>query len=191
MDFTETGPGRFYTEASLRVGGIRNKFWSSDLRDVTGVSARYTSRSAYVGTHLGAGYLWNVAERATLDLHTKYFWTRQGNDSVTLSTGDPIRFKAANSHRLRFGSRLAFAANARVSPYVGGAFEHEFAGKARAFAHGIPIDAPSMRGGTGIGELGLVFRPSANRSLTADLGVQGYVGKRQGVTGALRVGWAF
>ena len=122
-----------------------------------------------------------------------HYWTRQRGDTVTLASGDPVRFAAVNSHRLRLGTRFAYGVNEYVSPYAGVAFEREFAGKARATTWGYAIDAPSLRGNTGVGELGLTVTPNPGSRVpvTIDIGAQGYVGKRQGVTGALRVGLAF
>ena len=186
MDFSEAGPGHFYAEASGRAGGVHNEYSSSDLRDAQGRKADYDSSSAYYGFHLGAGYLWNVTDAASLDLYGKYFWTRQEGDSVTLSTGESLRFKDADSSRLRLGGRFAYALNEYVSPYAGAAWEHEFDGRARATTNGFSIDAPSLRGDTGIGELGLTLTPSASLPLYFDLGVQGYAGKREGVSGSLQ-----
>ncbi|MDR2924905.1 MAG: autotransporter outer membrane beta-barrel domain-containing protein, partial [Azoarcus sp.] len=106
MDFANTGPGRFYAEASGRAGKVHNEYGSSDLRDNLGRDAEYDSSTAYYGLHLGAGYLWNISEKASLDLYGKYFWTRLDGDSVTLSTGDPVRFNSADSNRLRVGTRF-------------------------------------------------------------------------------------
>jgi hypothetical protein len=50
---------------------------------------------------------------------------------------------------------------------------------------------PSLQGDTGMGELGCILRPSKNLPLFVDLGVQGYVGKREGVTGSLQVRFEF
>jgi hypothetical protein len=64
-------------------------------------------------------------------------------------------------------------------------------GEANATAYGMPIEAPRMKGGTGIGELGLKISPGADVPFTADLGVQGYAGKREGVTGSLTFRFEF
>ena len=181
MDFTNN----IYTEASARMGRIHNEYKSSDL------GASYDSSTPYYGFHLGTGYIWNINEKASLDIYGKYFWTRVEGKSVRLSTGDPVNFKDADSSRLRLGSRFAYAVNEHVSPYIGAAYEHEFDGRARATTYGYSIDAPSIRGSTGIGELGLSLRPSMNMPLSFDLGVQGYTGKREGVTGSLQVKWTF
>jgi outer membrane autotransporter protein len=191
MDFSNTGPGNFYAEASGRVGGVHNEYSSSDLRDASGRKADYDSSSAYYGLHFGAGYLWNINEKASLDFYGKYFWTRQEGDSARLSTDDKVSFKDVDSSRLRLGARFAYAVNEYVSPYIGAAYEHEFEGKARASSNGFAIDTPSLRGDTGIGELGLSLRPSSSLPLSFDLGVQGYTGRREGVTGSLQVRFEF
>jgi autotransporter-associated beta strand protein len=187
MDFVNAGPGHVYAELSGRAGGVHNEYDNSDLRDVHGTRAEYESSSAYYGVHVGLGYIWNVTEAASLDVYGKYLWTRQEGDSVRLSTDDRVKFEDADSSRLRLGGRLAYAVNEVVSPYIGAAWEHEFDGRARAAtADGFAIDAPSLRGDTGIGELGLSLKPSAQLPLFFDLGVQGYAGKREGVTGSLQ-----
>ncbi|GHU89599.1 hypothetical protein AGMMS49925_00340 [Deltaproteobacteria bacterium] len=73
----------------------------------------------------------------------------------------------------------------------GAAFEYEFDGKARASVWGYDLKAAKFEGATGIGEAGLVFKPSSKSPWLVDLGVQGYVGKREGVSGSLRVGLEF
>ena len=191
MDFVNIGPGRFYAEASGRAGKTHNEYDSSDLRDAAGRKADYDSSSPYYGLHFGTGYVWNINDAATLDLYGKYFWTRQQGDSVGLSTGEHLSFDDINSSRLRFGGRFAYILNEHVAPYIGAAWEHEFDGKARAKTNGFDIDAPNLRGNTGIGELGLSLTPSADLPLTVDLGVQGYTGKHEGVTGSLMVKWEF
>ncbi|MCL2791252.1 MAG: autotransporter outer membrane beta-barrel domain-containing protein [Desulfobulbus sp.] len=191
MDFIACDTGHFYAEASARAGGVQNDYNSDSLRDGMGHNATYDSSSAYYGLHLGAGYLWNLTDKAVLDLYGKYFWTYQNGDSLHLSTDDPVDFDAVDSHRLRVGTRLSYAANERISPYVGAAYEYEFDGKARATTYGYSIDAPDLAGGTGIGELGLTFKPSKGLPISLDLGVQGYAGTRDGVTGSLQLRYIF
>jgi outer membrane autotransporter protein len=191
MDFVETDPGNFYAEASFRAGSTHNSYSNGDLRDYHGRSAAYDYNAAYYGLHAGLGYVWNFTEKASLDLYGKYFWTRQQGKDVTLSTDERVTFKDADSSRLRLGGRLAYDANEQVSPYIGAAWEREFDGTMRASAYGHEFPSPSLRGDTGIGELGLIFKPSRNLPLSIDLGVQGYAGKREGVTGSLQIRYEF
>ncbi len=191
MDFAPIGPGRFHAEASARIGTVHNDYNGGDLTDSMGRKATFASSSLYYGVHFGTGYLWDITEAASLDLSAKYFWTRQKGDAVTLSTGDPVEFQDADSHRLRLGARFAYAVNEFVSPYIGAAYEHEFDGKAQARTYGYSIDAPSLRGATGIGEIGLTLKPSRTTPLSFDVGVQSYTGKREGVTGSVQAKFEF
>lgn len=52
-------------------------------------------------------------------------------------------------------------------------------------------DSSDLRGDTGIGELGFSLTLSADLFLAVGLGVQGYTGTREGVTGSLQVKWEF
>lgn len=184
------GPGNLYLDASFRAGQTKTDFNSSDLRDGSGRKADYDSSAAYYGMHAGIGYLWNVTDKASLDLSTRYIWTHQDSDTVNV-LGDPVKFKASDSHRWRTGARFAYAVNEYIAPYAGAYYDHEFDGKARASTNGYGIDAPDLAGGTGIGELGLTLKPSQTLPLSFDLGVQGYVGIREGVTGSLQVKFEF
>jgi outer membrane autotransporter protein len=186
MDFADTGPGHFYAEGTGRAGKIHNEYESSDLRDFEGKKAEYDSSTPYYGLHLGAGYIWNVTEAAALDMYVKYFWTHQEGDSVRLESGDPVKFKDVDSQRVRLGGRFTYTINEYCAPYIGAAWEREFDGKAKATAYGQALDAPDMKGDTGIGEAGVTLRAPLAVPLFFDLGVQGYIGKREGVTGSLQ-----
>ena len=191
MDFNDCGPGHFYAEASGRAGGLHNEYRNDDLRDGDGRRADFDTTTPYVSLHAGLGYIWNLTDALSLDLHAKYFWTWQDSADTDLSTGEALHFDAVNSHRLRLGGRLTWAVNEHISPYVGAAWEHEFDGTARATTLGYTLDAPSLKGDTSIGELGLSWTPSADTPLTVDLSVQGYTGVREGYTGSFMVKWEF
>ena len=68
---------------------------------------------------------------------------------------------------------------------------YEFDGEARATTNGFDIDRPDLKGSTGIGELGITLTPSSSIPVSLDLGVQGYVGRREGVSGTLQLQWKF
>jgi hypothetical protein len=192
MDFNRTARGSFHVEASLRAGRIRNTYETAALGDpVTGLNASFDSTTGYFGAHAGLGFLLDLSESATLDIYVQYFWTRVKGDSVELSTGDRVEFKDFDSHRVRVGTRLSWCAGTRVCPYIGAAYEHELDGKAGATVYGSEIPSPSMKGATGMGELGLSIRPSDTATVSIEIGAQGFVGKRQGVTGSLRLRFDF
>ncbi|MDR1166139.1 MAG: hypothetical protein LBO66_09830 [Deltaproteobacteria bacterium] len=187
-DIAQVGPGTLRAEASVRAGRIHVSFRSPDLVDPWGLAAEYDASSAYYGASLGLGFEWNLTDKTSLDFYGQYFWTRQGGDNVVLSTGDPVTFEDADSSRLHLGTRLSRAFSERVSARVGAAYERELAGAARASVHGHSFRAPSLKGGTGVGELGLAIAPTAGLPLlTLDLSLQGYAGKREGWSGNMAV----
>ena len=183
------GPGSIYTEASFRAGYANTDFKSNTVH-TSGNRTSYDSGSLYFGAHAGAGYIWNINKKASLDLSLKYIWLHMNSDSVRIS-GEEIKFKSADSQRWRTGGKLSYAVNRYITPYAGAYFDYEVGGKAKATVNGNKIDAPELRGGTGQGELGLVLTPAPNLPLSLDLGVQGYVGTREGVTGSLRMNYEF
>ena len=192
LDFATSGPGHAYTEASFRAGSVSNEYSNSRLRDLTGRSAGgYDVDSAYYGLHAGLGYIWNLGDGMSLDLYGKYFWTRVEGDDVTLATGEPVTFKDADSHRVRIGSRFSYEEDECFTPYVGVAYEHEFDGKARATTYGYAINPPDLAGGTGIGEVGMHIKPDEDLPMFIDLGMQGYVGTRRGLTGSVQLKFEF
>lgn len=193
-DSAPTGPGTIYAEASFRAGRVKTDYDSSDFKSASGDKVDFDSSAAYYGIHAGVGYIWTINEQTSLDMSTKYLWTRQDSDSVTIH-GDRIHFKAMDSHRWRTGAKLAHSMETETglsfTPYIGAAYEHEFDSKGKAAANGDAIDSPDLKGDTGIAELGLSFKPSASSGLSLDLGVQGYTGKREGVGGSLQVKFEF
>ncbi|GHU19640.1 hypothetical protein FACS189475_07190 [Betaproteobacteria bacterium] len=192
LDFNGTQSGHAYIDGALQAGSVKTTFHSSDLV-AQGIGARYITRSNYYGLHLGSGYVWNLTNNSELEASVKYLYAQREGDKLKLNTGDPIRFKTIESHRLRIGARYSWTADMvnRVKPYVGLAWEHEFDGKAKATAYGSAIDAPKLKGDTGIIELGLTMKPSATKPLTVNFGVQGYAGRREGISGSLKVEYRF
>jgi outer membrane autotransporter protein len=185
-----TGPlSGLYADASARMGQARTDFRTGDIQ-YNGSRADFDSSSPYYGLHGGLGYVWQFTEQASLDLSARLLWTRQQSDSVTVHQ-DKVKFKDADSLRTRLGGRVAYAVNEYVSPYIGAYWEHEFDGKIRSTVNDNSIGAPTLKGDTGIGEIGLSLKPSQTLPLFFDLGLQGYAGKREGVTGSVQVRFEF
>lgn len=170
-----------YSEGSLRLGRTKVDFSSDDM-SFLGQNASYDSSSGYWGAHFGVGKIKTSGQR-TLDVYGKYLFTHQGGDDVSVG-GDPLSFSGSDSHRLKAGFRLSRENNERVTTYAGAAYEYEFDGKSKATVYGLDIDAPSVRGSTGVLELGAKWKKSSADTLEAAL--LGYVGKRQGVSGTLQ-----
>jgi outer membrane autotransporter protein len=180
-----------YLEGSFRYGKVHNEYDTENLRTVTGRQISFDSDSAYYGAHFGTGYVWKITDQTSLDIYGKYLWTHQEGDSVRLSNNDLVEFDDANSSRFMFGVRGSQKINDYIAPYLGLAWEYEFDGKLSSKSYGISIGEPSLKGATGIGELGLTISPSPNHPINIDLGIRGVVGKRQGIAGNLAFEYNF
>ncbi|GHU03790.1 hypothetical protein FACS1894158_02880 [Betaproteobacteria bacterium] len=118
--------------------------------------------------------------RANPAVFSPTLYTRQQSDSVTLNTGEKVKFESIDSERVRIGTRYQHKLTNALSGYAGIAYDHEFGGKAKATTNGYKIDAPSFKGGSGMFEIGLTGKAMANKPLFLDLGIQGYAGRRDG-----------
>lgn len=191
IDFDGAHPDTgLYAEASLRAGRLDNDWNSRNLPGVQGQNASYDSNATYLSAHLGMGYRLPLWERSTADLYAQYFWSHLGSDDATIAD-TPYSFKATDSHRSRVGARISLPVSEQARAYVGAAWEHEFDARARATVYGFDTPSPSLKGDTGVFELGLDMTPGSTRALTVGLGVQAYVGKRQGIGGSATLQYAF
>ncbi|MDR2366208.1 MAG: autotransporter outer membrane beta-barrel domain-containing protein [Zoogloeaceae bacterium] len=191
LEFNETERGHFSTEASARLGKLTLDFNARDLIDALGRRAAYDSDSRYASAHAGLGYVLKLNARSSLKLYGQYLWSRQGSDTVTLTTGEPVKFSAVDSQRTRLGARWSRAVRENGNLYLGAAWEHEYDGKAKARLHGYRLETPKLKGDTGILEAGFLLAPAQDKGFVLELGVQGYTGKREGATGNLRLHYAF
>ena len=180
-----------YVEGSFRGGKSEIDYRSDDLRDASGQRAQYETDSGYLGAHLSVGKLWELGERDTLDTYAQILWTHQGRDSVTLSTGERVKFESVDSERARIGAKISHTLVGPLSAYTGVAYEYEFASQAKATVNGYKIDTPKLQGSTGMLEVGLSLVPAAKQPFHLDLGVRGYAGKREGVMTNLRAEYRF
>ena len=176
-----------YGEASMRAGSIKNKFGGFSYNGGLG---SYEDKSTYYGAHLGLGQVWQLGKNQSLDIYGKYFYThQQGSDFEVL--GEQVTTAAVKSSRLQLGSRLTKQVTADVSYYGGVAWEYEFDGAADMAVAGADLAAPSLKGSSGIVEMGIRLKPSKTGKITLDLGAQGHFGKRRGFSGGLQINYSF
>jgi autotransporter-associated beta strand protein len=192
--FNETPVGNLYVETSVRAGKVATDFRSNNIQDGFGRRATYEAKSRYYGTHLGVGYLLHLNEQNQLNLYGHYLWSHQNSDNAKLSTGETIKFQSVDSKRTRLGAKWQYQLNPQTTTYLGAAWEHEHDGKAKASIYGHQLDAPKLKGNTGIAEIGLTLNPNPNATKqmwSLDMGVQAYTGKREGVMGSVKVNYKF
>ena len=192
----DTEDGLWY-EGSVRVGRA-----SQDYRGVLGANhtkhAEYDADNNYYGAHIGIGKLVNKTDDADLDVYGKFFYTRQAGMHTDVNV-DSVKtrfdFGATDSARLRIGTRYTKHMGEVSSLYAGLAYEYEFRGDAdgtRVTAAGnAATGSPSLKGSSGMVELGWQMKPEDRSPVTLDLGLTGWVGKRRGVGAHVSVSWSF
>jgi outer membrane autotransporter protein len=181
----------FRLEGSARAGKIESKFTAPNFIADNGRSLHFEFETPYYALHFGVGHEWMLSENSTIDLLARYFWTKQDAKSFNLSTGERLAYDKTISQRFRIGSRYTKMKSERFSYYLGAHYEQEFDAKTRCYVLGQPYDAPSMKGGTGIGEIGIIYRSTADKHFNVEAGIQGHVGVRRGISGGVRIGWEF
>ncbi|MBE6095495.1 MAG: autotransporter outer membrane beta-barrel domain-containing protein [Schwartzia succinivorans] len=179
----------FYYEGSVRGGRVTSDYKSHlNNQDVS-----YDSASNYWAAHLGLGKVFEVGGNNTVDGYFKYFYSHQGGDDVTIhgsvSGDEQWNFDGVNSNRIRIGARLTHKVNEMNSFYGGLAYQYEFGGEARAHYNGGTTPSPSVKGSSGMLELGWQVKPGG--PLTLDLGVTGWAGKQRGGSVQLGATWTF
>lgn len=180
-----------YYEGDVRIGRV-----TADYKGVLadGLYADYTTSGTYIAAHLGIGKIFPLNKKDTLDTYLKYFFSHTNSDDVNVHSNlddETFHFDSVNSHRLRIGARYYHTLNERSKLYAGLAYQYEFNGEARGSHNGLCTPAPSLRGGSGMAELGWQAKPTKDSPMTVDLGVTGWAGKQQGVMGRLKVSWSF
>ena len=150
----------------------------------------YSTSGIYFGAHAGVGYELALNDATALDLTAEYHWAHQDSDTATVA-GDRFEFDSMNSHRTRLGLQVNRDFSERTTAYAGLAWEHEFDGKAKARVHGLRTPSPSLKGDTGVLEVGVSMLATESDALSLDVGLQGYTGRRQGVAGSARMEWRF
>ena len=173
-----------YADLSLRAGYAETDQSIDDRTD-----AGYDMDGAYYGGHIGLGKIFDFEQNGRLDLGARLLWTHLNGDDVTTDAGEDLSIDDSDSLRSQLGARYTYDFTAMLSGYAGAAWEYEFDGEVSGDLDDHGIDEPSLKGSTGIGELGISVNPTEN--LSVDLGVQGYVGQREGIGGTLQVNFEF
>ena len=173
--------GGIRVDGTLRAGRTKS--------DYTGL-ASYDTSNAYYGIQVGAGKDFRVSEAAAVSAYVRYAYTHTAGASAHLSTGETYEFDAMNSHRVRLGTRWTYGDTAHTQLYAGLAWEYEFDGAAHASYQGDRTPSPSLKGGSALLELGYRFAPKSSR-VRYDFHLNGWQGKREGITGGVSVKWMF
>ena len=177
-----------YYEGSLRAGRM-----STDYQSAVAGGIKYDSDATYYAAHLGMGKVVQLNDKDTIDYYGKLFYTRQQGDKVTVGNGATYDFDATTSLRTRLGARYTHQLSEKNAFYAGLAWQHEFDGESNAIVAttlgSASAPAPSMKGDTGIMELG--WRVNNSDKFELGFGVNGSIGKQKGVGFNLSLNFSF
>ena len=178
-----------YLDASFHVGKISSDYNSNDWTyaiapGVLAHNEKFDISSTYMATHIGIGQIFDLSQSNKLDVYTKWLYAYTDDADATISSGERYHFDSITSNRVRAGLRDTINLKDEHNLYVGGAYEYEFSGDAKASTMGLDAPKPSLKGSTGVFEAGYKYE---SKNLIFSLGGKGYVGKTRG--GAINAGF--
>lgn len=181
-----------YFEATFRIGQLVTEF-NGDLT-LSGVRENYNFdlKSTYYAFHAGLGKVYDLNANNNLDIYGRFFYTHIESADTTLN-GTKTEFDAVQSKKIKLGFKNDYKFNENHAIYAGAAYEYEFdakaGGRVLVLGSNAEMKQPSLRGSTGIGEIGYQYKK--DETLKFDVGVKGYVGKQEGVSAQMAISIAF
>lgn len=182
-----------YVDGSLRFGTASTEFSGKYTEE----SAKYDANSLYGSAHIGLGYVFDLADKVSLDVYGRYIFTYLEGDTVSLGTTDHERLKSEDTktHTMQVGAMLRGTTPENISWRFGLAYEHVADGGAESTVFTktdlVALDIPTLEGDSAIVDLGITMRSKPTDPMALDLGLKGYVGDYQGVTGTVTWSYAF
>lgn len=177
----------------LKVGLLRNEFNSN----IAGANVDYDRTRVYWGAHLGTHYDWDLTQSIRSRVFLSYFYDGQGDESFDIAGegdvgGAHVSYDAIHAHRVQLGSMFEFAVSDTWRPYLGLTFEQILAAEAKGTATDaqgtMDLNSSDLEGSTGILSAGWTYQDG---NFSTELGLNGYAGTRNGVSGQIQANWKF
>jgi hypothetical protein len=141
----------------------------------------------YVGGHIGCGYKREVSSVIDVNVGCKLLMMKQEGKEVKLSNGIPVEFEEATSGKIKGIAKAGYKCSEKVVQYIGIGYEYELLGSAKGKVEGVELKEVDIKGGSGIGEIGV---GGVVGNINIDLRGTGSIGKKEGVELMLKVGYA-
>lgn len=188
---TQLSNGVFYN-GSIRAGRTKTDFESVDFGyNGYNVYERFESNSPYIAAHFGIGREVRQNKNLTLTYYGKFLFSHTFSDNIHLTSGEDYYLSSVNSSRIRLGIRAGWEVSPKNKFYTGLGYQYQFGGRSYAEHDGIRTDTASIRGSSGMVELGWIAKPYGNDTLSLDLGAMFSFGKSRGIMGRCGVNWFF
>ncbi|WP_444467383.1 autotransporter outer membrane beta-barrel domain-containing protein [Sutterella wadsworthensis] len=174
----------------VKGGWLRSEF----AVDLGGVDEDFDRTSNYWGAHLGVYGEFAVADKFKNRTFINYFYDGREGENYRSNAGVEYHLNSLNTHRAQVGTVFEYAATPTVRPYAAVTYEYAFKADAKGkFTDQdgtMNLNAADLEGSTGIASVGLTYQNDA-KSFEFDVGLNGYVGKRQGVSAQAQAAWKF
>ena len=177
----------------VKLGLLRNEFNSN----IAGANVDYDRTGVYWGAHLGTHYDWDLTQSIRSRVFLSYFYDGQGDESFDIAGegdvgGAHVSYDAIHAHRVQLGSMFEFAVSDIWRPYLGLTFEQILAAEAKGTATDaqgtMDLNSSDLEGSTGILSAGWTYQAG---NFSTELGLNGYAGTRNGVSGQIQANWKF
>ena len=174
----------------VKGGWLRSEF----AVDLGGVDEDFDRTSNYWGAHLGVYGEFAMADKFKNRTFINYFYDGREGENYRSKGGVEYHLDALNLHRAQVGSVFEYAYTPTLRPYVALTYEYAFKADAKGkFTDqdgSMALNAADLEGSTGIASMGWTYQNEA-KSFEFDIGLNGYVGKRQGVSAQAQAEWKF
>lgn len=174
----------------VKGGWLRSEF----AVDLGGVDEDFDRTSNYWGAHLGVYGEFAMADKFKNRTFINYFYDGREGENYRSKGGVEYHLDALNLHRAQVGSVFEYAYTSTLRPYVALTYEYAFKADAKGkFTDqdgSMALNAADLEGSTGIASMGWTYQNEA-KSFEFDIGLNGYVGKRQGVSAQAQAAWKF
>ncbi|MBS9780598.1 MAG: autotransporter outer membrane beta-barrel domain-containing protein [Moraxellaceae bacterium] len=184
----QTFTNNAYLEGGLRFGKTKTTYNSSDLQSATNSKVSFDSERNYMGANVGVGGQVALNDKVAFIPSASLIYSKYGETSETIA-GSPFKFDAVQSLRSRFGGQFDYKVNAKNTLYSAIAWEREYKGDAKGSVQGVDLPSPSVKGDTGIVEVGTNLTP--NKNLQIKLGATGAFGDRKGAGANVAIKYEF
>lgn len=177
-------------DSALRFGRSSTEFDGK----FNGDNAKYDSDVWYGSAHLGLSATFPLANGMDVQTYGRYVLSYIDGDNLMIEDADHSRLHMDDTwtHAVHVGTRLFGELPSTSLQWMTGiAYEHVFDGDSESTVQGISLATPSLGGDSAIAELSI--HQTANKANTWgwSIGLKGYLGDRQGVTGQASVLYAF
>ncbi|GAB7140060.1 autotransporter outer membrane beta-barrel domain-containing protein [Deferribacterales bacterium RsTz2092] len=173
-----------YLDISVNIGKSKTSYVSDDT------GAEYDTKSLFYGLNLGIGHYFNINKTNKIDLYLMGLYLHQNGDTAHVGT-QKITFDDIDSTKLKLGTKYTHKGKS-LTPFVGVSIEQELSANASAGdRYGNPIEAPTSKGHTIAGELGLKFWEDVKDHIKLNTSALYYDGMRNGFAGSVQALYKF